>query len=114
MLKTPAFRAIQKLEYAQSVIRFGKAAIRQACQNKTQTVDKERHDFLRALFCKRNSWSGRTTKFSEKEGQSSKPGSLTEKIESQRLMIAQERIGEAFERLTIIQKQLDIDVDKRA
>jgi len=114
MLKTPAFRTIFKLEYPQSVIKYGKPAIRQACYNKAQVVEKERQDFLRAVFCKQSSRSGRTTKYSEKEGQASKPGALTQTIESQRLTIAQGRIGEAFERLTIIQKQLDTDVEKRA
>jgi hypothetical protein len=113
MLKTPAFRTLFKLEYKNAVIKHGKPTIRKACQNKEQAVNKERQDFLRALFCKRNSWSGRVTKFSEKEGQSSKPGALTQKIESQRLMIAQERIGEAFERLTVFQKRLDADLEKR-
>jgi hypothetical protein len=114
MLKTPAFRTAFKLEYPLAVTKFGKPALRQTCYNKEQTVNKERKDFLRALFCKQSSRSGRTTKFSEKEGQSSKLGPLTQDIESQRLTIAQERIGEAFERLTILQKRLDADVEKRA
>ena len=114
MSKTPAFRTAFKLEFPLAITKFGKPALRQACHNKAQVVEKERNDFLRAVFCKQSSRSGRTTKYSEKEGQSSKPGALTQTIESQRLIIAQGRIGEAFERLTIIQKRLDADVEKRA
>lgn len=106
----PSFHTTFRLDYPQAVIKFGRAKVREACANKKESVDKERGDLLRALFCKRNSNSGRTTKYDESEHRDPKPGPLTRKIESTKLTIGQERIGEAFERLAIFQKRLDSEV----
>ena len=91
-------------------MKFGRPAIKAACTNKEAVVAKEREDFLRALFCKKNSNSGRVTKYDESEHREPKAGPLARKINSTKLMIAQERIGEAQDRLQIFRNRLEADL----
>jgi hypothetical protein len=108
--KTPPFRKLWKLEYPQAKIKFGREVVKTACTNKEAVVVKERADLLRGLFCKKNSNSGRVTKYDESEHREPKAGPLAQKINSTKNQIAQERIGEAQERLTVFQNRLEADL----
>jgi hypothetical protein len=108
--KTTPFRTLWKLEYPQAKIKFGREVVKTACTNKEAVVVKERADLLKALFHKKNSSSGRVTKYDESEHREPKAGPLAQKINATKNQIAQERIGEAQERLTVFQNRLEADV----
>lgn len=105
----PSFRKVWKLGYAQAAIKYPRNVLVQVCVNKQATVNKERVDFLKAIFNRKNSSSGRIRKYDDDEHREPKPTPLFKKIESTKNLISQERIGEAFERLTIFRNHLVTD-----
>ena len=106
----PSFRKVWKLGYAQAAIKYPRGVLVEVCQRKKAVVDKERVDFNKSIFGKKNSNSGRVRKYDDDERREPKPTPLFQKIESVRGIADQQRIGEAFDRLTIFKNQLELDI----